>query len=83
MLLTAAPILIGLSLSLTSWVVSVSMGLVKDALGELGKDLATLAAKDYFFDDPLRRAYFENFTNLLPIDRHGSRADRVLPAARG
>ena len=31
MLLTAAPVLIGLSLSLTSWVVSVSMGLVKDA----------------------------------------------------
>jgi long-chain acyl-CoA synthetase len=48
------------------------MGLVKYALGELGRDLATLAAKDYFFDDPLRRAYFENFTNLLPIDRHGS-----------
>ena len=31
MLLTAAPVLIGLSLSLTSWVVSVSMGVVKDA----------------------------------------------------
>src|SRR5687767_5444302 len=48
------------------------MGLVKYALGELGQDLITLAAKDYFFDDPLRRIYFENFTNLLPIDRHGS-----------
>lgn len=31
MLLTAAPVLIGLSLSLTSWVVSVSLGLVKEA----------------------------------------------------
>src|SRR5215471_2866006 len=31
MLLTVAPVLVGLSLSLTSWVVSVSMGLVKDA----------------------------------------------------
>ncbi|MCB9653975.1 MAG: AMP-binding protein [Deltaproteobacteria bacterium] len=48
------------------------MGLVKNALGDLGGDLATLAAKDYFFDDPIRRLYFENFTNLLPIDRHGS-----------
>ncbi len=48
------------------------MGLVKYALGEFGRDLATLAAKDYFFDDPLRRTYFENFTNLLPMDRHGS-----------
>jgi long-chain acyl-CoA synthetase len=48
------------------------MGLVKHALGEIGTDLATLAAKDYFFDDPVRRIYFENFTNLLPMDRHGS-----------
>lgn len=48
------------------------MGLVKYALGDLGRDLVTLAAKDYFFDDPVRRVYFENFTNLLPIDRHGS-----------
>lgn len=48
------------------------MGLVKHALGELGDGLVSLAAKDYFFDDPVRRTYFENFTNLLPIDRHGS-----------
>ncbi|MBI2377744.1 MAG: AMP-binding protein [Deltaproteobacteria bacterium] len=48
------------------------MGLVKHALGELGDGLVTLAAKDYFFDDPVRRIYFENFTNLLPMDRHGS-----------
>jgi 1-acyl-sn-glycerol-3-phosphate acyltransferase len=31
-----------------------------------------LAAKDYFFEDPVKRAYFENFTNLVPMDRHGS-----------
>lgn len=48
------------------------MGLVKHALGPLGRDILTLAARDYFFDDAWRRAYFENFTNLLPIDRHGS-----------
>ncbi len=48
------------------------MGLVKCALDGLGGDLVTLAAKDYFFDDPVRRIYFENFTNLLPMDRHGS-----------
>ncbi|MEQ9500584.1 MAG: AMP-binding protein [Deltaproteobacteria bacterium] len=48
------------------------MGLVKYALGDFGRDLRTLAAKDYFFDDPYRRTYFENFTNLLPMDRHGS-----------
>lgn len=48
------------------------MGLVKHALGPFGDRMRTLAAKDYFFDDPYRRAYFENFTNLLPMDRHGS-----------
>ncbi|MFO0728354.1 MAG: AMP-binding protein [Myxococcota bacterium] len=48
------------------------MGLAKTALKGLGGDLVTLAAKDYFFDDPVRRIYFENFTNLLPMDRHGS-----------
>ncbi|MEO8700284.1 MAG: lysophospholipid acyltransferase family protein, partial [Kofleriaceae bacterium] len=47
-------------------------GLVKYALGEQGEALVALAAKDYFFDDPLRRMYFENFTNLVPMERHGS-----------
>jgi long-chain acyl-CoA synthetase len=48
------------------------MGLVKSVLGEHGEKLTALAARDYFFDTPLKRAYFENFTNLIPMDRHGS-----------
>ena len=48
------------------------MGLVKYALGEQGERMASLAARDYFFDTPLKRAWFENFTNLIPMDRHGS-----------
>src|SRR5262249_31497273 len=48
------------------------MGLVKHALGDWGPLLTALAAKDYFFDEPIKRAYFENFTNLVPMDRHGS-----------
>jgi long-chain acyl-CoA synthetase len=48
------------------------MGLVKHALGDWGSHLVALAAKDYFFADPVKRAYFENFTNLVPMDRHGS-----------
>ncbi len=48
------------------------MGLVKHALGENGEKLVALAAKDYFFEDPIRKAYFENFTNLVPMERHGS-----------
>ncbi|MFO0594760.1 MAG: AMP-binding protein [Myxococcaceae bacterium] len=48
------------------------MGLVKVAMGEQGERLVALAARDYFFDSPLKRAYFENFTNLIPMDRSGS-----------
>lgn len=48
------------------------MGLVKVVLGEQGDKLTALAARDYFFDTPLKRAYFENFTNLIPMDRDGS-----------
>jgi long-chain acyl-CoA synthetase len=48
------------------------MGLVKHALGEWGPKLVALAAKDYFFEDPVKRAYFENFTSLVPMERHGS-----------
>ena len=45
------------------------MGLVKMALGDYGKDLIALAAKDYFFEGKWRRTYFENLTNLRPLDR--------------
>jgi long-chain acyl-CoA synthetase len=48
------------------------MGLIKVVLGEQGQRLTTLAARDYFFDTALKRAYFENFTDLIPMDRHGS-----------
>ncbi|HSF19953.1 MAG TPA: AMP-binding protein, partial [Vicinamibacteria bacterium] len=48
------------------------MGLVKMALGEAGKNLVALAAADYFFDNRVKRAFFENFTNLVPMERKGS-----------
>src|SRR5262249_3790028 len=47
------------------------MGLVKHALGDQGRNLVALAAKDYFFES-WRGAYFKNFTNLLPMERQGS-----------
>jgi 1-acyl-sn-glycerol-3-phosphate acyltransferase len=48
-------------------------GIVKFALGAYGQDLVSLAAQDYFFEGGrLRRAYFENLTNLAPFDRKGS-----------
>ena len=58
------------------------MGLVKHALGDWGDSLVTVAAKDYFFDDPLKRVDFENFTNLIPMDRHGSLRESLRLAAR-
>jgi long-chain acyl-CoA synthetase len=48
------------------------MGAVKVALGDAGRDLASLAAADYFFSNRWRRAYFANLTNLVPMERSGS-----------
>jgi long-chain acyl-CoA synthetase len=31
-----------------------------------------VAASDYFFDNRYKRAFFENFTNLIPMERKGS-----------
>ncbi|MCP4806557.1 MAG: AMP-binding protein [Proteobacteria bacterium] len=46
------------------------MGLVKYALGPYGHKLVALAAQDYFFEgNPWVVAYFEQLTNLRPIDR--------------
>jgi long-chain acyl-CoA synthetase len=49
------------------------MGLVKYALGSYGADIVSLAAQDYFFEgNRFRKAYFENFTNLVPMPRTGA-----------
>ncbi|MBA2733631.1 MAG: 1-acyl-sn-glycerol-3-phosphate acyltransferase, partial [Acidobacteria bacterium] len=48
------------------------MGLVKMALGDAGSEMIALAAADYFFDNKYKRAYMENFTNTVPIERSGS-----------
>lgn len=48
------------------------MGLVKMALGDAGDHLVALAAADYFFDNRAKKFFFENFTNLVPMDRKGS-----------
>ena len=58
------------------------MGLVKHTLGDSGDRLVALAAKDYFFDDPVRKTYFENFTNLVPMERHGSLRESLRVAAQ-
>lgn len=47
------------------------LGALKYALGPYGNDVVTLGAKDYFFSSSKRwtRAYFENLTNVVPVDR--------------
>jgi long-chain acyl-CoA synthetase len=56
-------------------------GLVKFALGKYGAELRPLAAKDYFFEgNPLKVAFFESFTNLVPLDRE-SAAGRAFDQA--
>lgn len=48
------------------------MGLVKYALGSYGDRLVGLAAQDYFFEgNRWWVAYFEQLTNLAPLDRDG------------
>lgn len=47
-------------------------GLVKYALGDAGQRMVSLAAKDYFFGNPILSWYFRNFTNLMPLERQGT-----------
>jgi len=64
------------------------MGVIKVALGEAGTELTSLAAADYFFRNKYRRAFFQHFTNLVPMERSGSirksmdTAERVLRQGR-
>jgi long-chain acyl-CoA synthetase len=64
------------------------MGVIKVSLGDAGKDLTSLAAADYFFRNKYRRAFFNHFTNLVPMERTGSirksmdRAEQVLRGGR-
>jgi long-chain acyl-CoA synthetase len=48
------------------------MGLVKTALGGFGKNLRALAAVDYFYKNPVRKTYFNNLTNFIPMERSGT-----------
>ncbi|MBE7517230.1 MAG: AMP-binding protein [Chloracidobacterium sp.] len=48
-------------------------GLVKRALGKgVAEQTVAVAAADYWFDTKYKRAYMNNFTTLVPIERTGS-----------
>ena len=55
---------------------------VLHALGAGGEGMVTLAAKDYFFDTPLKERLARQLTNLLPLDRNGGAAGGLEEAGR-
>jgi long-chain acyl-CoA synthetase len=49
------------------------MGLIKYSLGDaVAEQTVAVAAADYWFDTKYKRAYMNNFTTLVPIERSGS-----------
>ena len=54
----------------------VDSALITHALGEMGKRLVVLAAKDYFFNTALRRFVVSNLTTLDSV-RSRARATRI------
>lgn len=46
--------------------------LVRYALGDWGKGLVAVGARDYFFKDKLTATYFGNFTSIVAFDRKES-----------
>ncbi len=51
----------------------IDTGLVKKALGkDVAEQTIAVAAADYWFDTKYKRAYMNNFTTLVPIERTGS-----------
>jgi long-chain acyl-CoA synthetase len=57
------------------------MGLVRHALGTYGHGIVSLAAQDYFFESGVKRAFFENLTNLQAINRKASLRQSIRQAS--
>ncbi|MBV8774899.1 MAG: AMP-binding protein, partial [Deltaproteobacteria bacterium] len=55
----------------------VDFGLVTYALGVMGRDLVVLAAKDYFFNNAIRRFVATNLTPLIPFDRERAQLESL------
>jgi long-chain acyl-CoA synthetase len=55
----------------------IDFGLVSYALGSTGLELVVLAAKDYFFNNGIRRFIATNFTHLIPFDRERAQLESL------
>ncbi|HKV55133.1 MAG TPA: AMP-binding protein, partial [Candidatus Binataceae bacterium] len=58
----------------------VDFGLVGYALGTMGRELVVLAAKDYFFNNGIRRFVMTNFTRLIAFDRERAQLESLEEA---
>jgi long-chain acyl-CoA synthetase len=50
---------------------------VRAALGPMGDQLVVLAARDYFFNTPIRRFVAHNFSPLIPFDRERAQLESL------
>jgi long-chain acyl-CoA synthetase len=57
------------------------MGFVRHALGSYGHGIVSLAAQDYFFESGIKRAFFENLTNLKAFDRRATLRQAIRQAS--
>jgi long-chain acyl-CoA synthetase len=55
----------------------IDFSLVSYALGAMGRELVVLAAKDYFFNNGIRRFIAANFTRLIPFDRERAQLESL------
>src|SRR5579875_126230 len=51
--------------------------IIRDALGTMGAQMVVLAARDYFFNTPLRRFVAHNFSPLIPFDRERAQLESL------
>lgn len=50
---------------------------IRKSLGALADNLHAMAAKDYFFDNPIKSWFFTTFLNALPLDREANAAESL------
>ena len=55
----------------------VDFAVVRGALGPMGDQLVVLAARDYFFNTPIRRFVAHNFSPLIPFDRERAQLESL------
>lgn len=50
---------------------------IRKSLGSLADNLHAMAARDYFFNNPVKSWFFKTFLNALPLDREANAAESL------